>query len=406
MSKRKLGVWLVGASGNVATTVAVGLAALQKRLSPSIGLLTETAPVSQLPLVPINGIVLGGHEVTNRTVLQTADELRLNSRIFDQSLLNAVQGLLAQYQKNIRTGTTANTGRAIQNLATRPGAKQKVGTIAILRRLRNDLRSFRQRHKLDNVVVIHVASTEPDFAIGKMHRQWSTLSTALASKRTPLPASSLYALAAIEEGFPFVNFTPCLGADVPALRERAAQLGVPIMGADGKTGETLLKTVLAPMFAHRALRVESWVGHNILGNRDGETLDHGPNRSAKLRNKDGVIRSIVGYNPETLVSIEHVGSLHDWKTAWDHIDFRGFLNTRMNLQFVWQGCDSILAAPLVIDLARLADYHLAHQLSGVMTHLACFFKAPMDVAEHDFSAQVAMLHRYVAEQRKKVRGRS
>ena len=265
-------------------------------------------------------------------------------------------------------------------------------------------RAFQRRNKLDRVVVVNVASTEPRFAPKKSHGAWTSLSRALTQKSSPLPASSLYAIAAIEAGMPYVNFTPSLGAGVPAIRELAESARVPIMGADGKTGETLLKTVLAPMFRDRHLPIDSWVGHNVLGNGDGLVLDSAANKSSKLDTKNGVIHSITGYRPQVRTTIEYVESLGDWKTAWDHVHFRGFLDTRMTLQFVWQGCDSILAAPLVLDLARLADYHAAMNRGGVMKHLACFFKAPMDVREHEFAAQVKMLNDYAEHDLREKRG--
>jgi myo-inositol-1-phosphate synthase len=265
-----------------------------------------------------------------------------------------------------------------------------------LKRLRGDLLRFKKRHKLDRLVVINVASSEPLCRITAIHKRWNALERAL-SRRGPavIPPSSLYAIAAIEEWAPYVNFTPSCGPDLPAIRERAAILGVPIMGCDGKTGETLLKTVVGPMFRDRSLEVLSWVGHNILGNTDGRVLATHSNRSAKIGNKERVLASVLGHKPQSHTSIEYVESLHDWKTAWDHIHFRGFLGTKMSLQLIWQGCDSILAAPLVIDLARIADHDIRTGGSGVMTHLACFFKNPMDVSEHDFSRQVKMLHDYV-----------
>ena len=127
------------------------------------------------------------------------------------------------------------------------------------------------------------------------------------------------------------------------------------MGCDGKTGETLLKSVLAPMFARRNLQVMSWVGHNIFGNMDGRVLDDPANKQAKIASKDHLLGEILGYRPQTLVSIEYIESLGDWKTAWDHIHFAGFLGTPMTMQFIWQGCDSVLAAPLVLDLVRLTE---------------------------------------------------
>ena len=141
----------------------------------------------------------------------------------------------------------------------------------------------------------------------------------------------------------------------------AAQRGTCHAGHDGKTGETLLKSVLAPMFAARNLEVMSWVGHNIFGNLDGLVLDDPANKAAKIKGKDQLVRQILGYDPQTLVSIEYIRSLGDWKTAWDHIHFRGFLDTPMTLQFTWQGCDSLLAAPLVLDLVRFVELSHRHR---------------------------------------------
>jgi myo-inositol-1-phosphate synthase len=170
---------------------------------------------------------------------------------------------------------------------------------------------------------------------------------------------------------------------------------VPHAGKDGKTGETLIKSVLAPMFAARNLQVRSWIGHNILGGGDGRVLNDPANKASKVKSKDSALASILGYKPQSLVSIEYVESLDDWKTAWDHIHFEGFLGTRMALQFTWQGCDSVLAAPLVIDLARLMLMSQRRGESAVMSHLACFFKSPMGTDEYDFFRQWAMFENYV-----------
>lgn len=392
----KLGLWLIGATGNVATTVAVGLAAMRKGLHAPHGMLTERPPLSQLPLCKLSSIILGGHEIASRTAQQTAESLMRDSRIFDGELLKVVAPDLRAFQKNIRTGCALGCGPTITRLASRNRANAKTTARAFVDQSRRDLRDFKRRNELDRVVVINVASTEPRMTAKKSHTSWTALDKALSQKSSPLPASSLYAIAAIEEQMPYVNFTPSLGVNVPAIQELAESLGVPIMGADGKTGETLLKTVLAPMFRDRALPIDSWVGHNVLGNGDGLTLDSAANKSSKLDSKNGVIGSITGYQPQVRTTIEYVESLGDWKTAWDHVHFRGFLDTRMTLQFVWQGCDSILAAPLVLDLARLADYHAAQNRGGVMSHLACYFKSPMGVREHAFGAQMQMLIDYAS----------
>jgi myo-inositol-1-phosphate synthase len=165
-----------------------------------------------------------------------------------------------------------------------------------------------------------------------------------------------------------------------------------------------MKTVLAPMFAMRNLQVMSWVGHNIFGNRDGLVLDDPSNKSSKVDTKDRVVTQILGYKPSTLVTIEYVPDMGDWKTAWDHIHFQGFLGTKMVLQFTWQGCDSLLAAPLAIDLARLADLEKRRGGRGLMRHLASFFKSPEGVEEHDFFKQFDLLARYVATANAPVEG--
>jgi myo-inositol-1-phosphate synthase len=188
-----------------------------------------------------------------------------------------------------------------------------------------------------------------------------------------------------------VNFTPSLGATPPAIQELATLRGACHAGQDGKTGETLLKSVLVPMFAARNLQVQSWVGHNIFGNLDGLILDDPANKAAKIKGKDQLVGHILGYDPQTLVSIEYVRSLGDWKTAWDHIHFRGFLGTPMTLQFTWQGCDSLLAAPLVLDLVRFVELSQRRGEVGALSHLGSFFKQPLGLAEHDFPRQFSLL---------------
>ena len=148
------------------------------------------------------------------------------------------------------------------------------------------------------------------------------------------------------------------------------------------------------MFAYRNFKILSWVGHNIFGNRDGVVLDDPANKASKIQTKDQVVSSVVGYKPQTHVSIEYIQSLDDWKTAWDHIHFQGFLGTKMILQFLWQGCDSLLAAPLLIDIVRLTLLAQRRGEVGVLKDLACFFKSPMGCEEHDFFKQMEMLAEY------------
>ena len=169
------------------------------------------------------------------------------------------------------------------------------------------------------------------------------------------------------------------------------------MGCDGKTGETLLKSVLAPMFARRNLHVMSWVGHNIFGNMDGRVLDDPANKQAKVASKDHLLGEVLGYRPKTVTSIEYVPDLGDWKTAWDHVHFQGFLGTPMTFQFIWQGCDSLLAAPLVLDLVRFAAMAWRRGETGRLTFLASFFKSPYGVEEQDFTRQFQMLEAWAGK---------
>ena len=162
-----------------------------------------------------------------------------------------------------------------------------------------------------------------------------------------------------------------------------------------------MKTTLAPMFVARNLKVMSWEGYNMLGNRDGKVLDAPDANQAKCKDKDNCLRDILGDDEtHSRVRIDYVPSLGDWKTAWDFIHFTGFLGTKMILQFIWQGCDSALASPLVLDLIRMADFAHRSNESGNLRHLACFFKAPYEAEEHGFFRQNEALLEYVAAHRK------
>jgi myo-inositol-1-phosphate synthase len=298
-----------------------------------------------------------------------------------------------------------NAGAAIGRMADLPEAMRASTAQEAIERIKKDLADFKSAQGLADLLVVHVASTEPPFATGPEHETLAHLRTAIGKRGADiLPASSLYAWAALELGCPYINFTPSLGASFPALLQLAAEKKTVLAGQDGKTGETLLKTVLAPMFAARNWHVLSWVGHNIFGNRDGLILDDPENKASKIKTKDRVTTQILGYKPNTHVSIEYIPSLDDWKTAWDHIHFRGFLGVKMMMQFTWQGCDSILAAPLVIDLARLTLFARRRGETGILRHLACYFKNPMAVEDHDFFHQLRMLQEYVESVRPAAKG--
>lgn len=400
MNKQKTGVWLIGAWGGVSTTVAVGLAALQNGLRSETGLVTALPPFDRLGLIDWKQIVVGGHEIRTLSFAQAARTLHDDSHLFDVATLEAVEPALSAFDANVKPGTLINVGSTIAKFAGDEAAANIGESPAVaLKRIAADLAEFRERERLERVIVVNLASTEPPMDLADVPPGWDELSELLQSAdSSPVPASTIYAIAAMQAGCSYVNFTPSVGSNLPAVCELAEKQGVVHAGRDGKTGETLLKSVLAPMFAARNLKVLSWVGHNIFGNLDGVVLDDPVNKAAKVHSKDHLLTEILGYKPQSLVSIEYIQSMADWKTAWDHIHFEGFLGTKMTMQFTWQGCDSILAAPLVLDLVRLTEREQRRGRSGVMRHLSSFFKSPAgEDVPPEFARQYALLEDWAAE---------
>lgn len=390
MSKR-VGLWLVGAHGGVSTTVAVGLAALKLKLVDDCGLVSQLPKFSDLGLIDWEKIVLGGHEIRKSDSLTEAFQLAGTTPAINRELIIQCESELKDYDENVRPGILNNVGETIKKLADQGFVTEDSSARAAVDRIQADLTDFAQRHDLERLIVVNLASTEPTIDPTSLPKTWRELESTLTQTDCSLPASSLYAIAALENGWPFVNFTPSLGSCPDAINELAVNKNTCHMGHDGKTGETFLKSVLAPGFANRNLEIMSWVGHNIFGNLDGKVLDDPVNKETKVVSKDRLLGQILGYDPQTHISIEYIKSLGDWKTAWDHIHFRGFLGTPMVMTFTWQGCDSILAAPLVLDLFRFTELASQKGETGLLTFLASFFKSPLGTDENDFSAQFNLL---------------
>ena len=395
--KRRIGIWLIGSKGGVATTAIVGLIALKKGLVATTGLVTALPEFAALDLAAWDDFVIGGHEIRGLRLCREAYRVATEMRAASREVIDQCRDELERIESRIRPGTIWNAGATITALADLNLPREKMARETV-ERLKADLRQFVAAEKVDRLIVVNVASTEPPWS-GSTPTTWAALEPLLDRADCPLPASSLYAIAALDLGGSYINFTPSLGAAPAAIDDLARRRGGCHAGCDGKTGETLMKSVLAPMFAARNLRVMSWVGHNIFGNMDGRVLDDPANKRAKLESKDRLIGEILGYKPQTHISIEFIESLGDWKTAWDHIHFAGFLGTPMTLQFTWQGCDSVLAAPLVIDLVRLTELAMRRGQSGLLKFLASFFKSPLGVGEHGFVLQYQMLQQFREEQR-------
>ena len=398
---RRVGVWIVGALGSVSALVAAGLEAMKAGLAGPTGLVTSAPDFDGAGLVDPASLVIGGHEVRGGDLAASAEEFARANGVLSREVLDAARTGLLAASADLRPGLSLNCGDAIRKLAPLPTELDRRPLPEIVAAIQKDVREFKERRGLDDVIVVNLASAEPEAPLPREFGYLESLSALIAQDRRELfPASVLYAFAAIDAGFPYVNFTSSTGSSLASLEELATRRGIPHAGRDGKTGETLVKTVLAPMFVARRLKVLSWEGHNLLGNRDGQVLDAPANNLAKVKDKDAALREILGDDKaHSRVRIDYVPSLGDWKTAWDFIHFEGFLGARMSLQFTWQGCDSALAAPLVIDLVRLAD--LAHRSGekGAMRHAACFFKAPLGGGSHDFHRQMDDLASYAAEHR-------
>jgi len=394
-STSRIGISLVGAKGGVATTAIVGWTAPQNGWIPSVGLVSDLPAFRGIGLPDWNRFVVAGHEIRRVALLDEAMALAGDNRIIGRDLIERCRDALDAIDRRIRPGTLWNVGPTIESLADWDVPRRETPR-QIIARLRTDFAEFIATEQLEHLIVANVASTEPPVSGDAIPAAWADMDRILDDPNCPLPASTLYAIAALGAGHSYLNFTPSLGSAPAAIDELAEANRARHYGCDGKTGETLMKSVLAPMFAARNLQVRSWVGHNIFGNRDGLVLDDPSNKQAKVASKDHLIGDILGYRPHTLVSIEYLPDLGDWKTAWDHIHFAGFLGTPMTLQFTWQGCDSILAAPLLLDLARFTALARERGETGMMTFLASFFKSPYGVVEHSFERQYQMLESWAA----------
>ncbi|XVS67576.1 inositol-3-phosphate synthase [Actinosynnema sp. CA-299493] len=383
MTDEPTGLWLIGARGSVATTAIGGLLALRAGLAPPTGCVTERPEFAGVPLPGWHDLVVGGHDVVDTPLVKRAEQL-VDGGVLPHRLLGAITDGLHAADAEIRPGYHPVTHRG--------------GQAEAADRLAADIADFRERHGVARVVVVNVSSTEPPVPAAPEHDDLAALEAALADPgRAVLPPSSVAAYAALRAGCPFVDFTPSTGIALPALDELARRERLPYAGRDGKTGETLLRTVLAPMFTARALRVRSWAGTNLLGGGDGATLEDPAHANSKLESKARGLAALLGEGVTAPLHIDNVPDLGEQKTAWDHVSFEGFLGARMSLQLTWTGLDSALAAPLVLDLTRLVAAAHANGRVGALGALGFFFKDPLGSDEHRFAEQTRELYRWAGE---------
>lgn len=381
-------VWIIGIKGLVSTTTIVGAYGIKHGLCPTTGLLTETELFNSLNLEKISNIEFGGHDIRTESVYQSAYLNMVENRTYDEKLLRSIKQDLDLIP--VKKGSKINCGESISKLSNEN--KEHASLREIEKEVTRDILEFKNS---DRCVVVNLASTEPLIDITKEHLTIDALEYAIDNNSGAISAGIMYAYCALKNNIPYINFTPSISNDIPALQELALINNVPHVGKDGKTGETLVKTSLAPMFKYRALNVEGWYGCNILGNMDGKILDDPRNKASKIKTKGEVLKQCLGYSPFSKVTIDYYPPLGDHKVAWDYINFTGFMGHRMNMQFTWQACDSILAAPLVLDLVRLVDFAQKNNIGGLLQPLSVYFKHPIGSNTSDLNIQYLALINWV-----------
>ena len=404
----RLGVLTVGL-GAVASTFIAGVELIRHGLAAPVGSLTQMGTIRlgkrtehRMPLirefVPLAGLdqlVFGAWD----PISDTAYDAALKCGVLDRSAhiepiaaaLKEIEPMPAVFdQSYVRRLDGAN----VKSAATKRDVAEAI---------RQDIRDFKASRSCDRLVVIWCASTETYIEPGPAHQSLEAFEAAMDANDESIAPSMLYAYAALAEGVPFLNGAPNLTTDIPALVEFADTAGVPIGGKDFKTGQTLLKTVLAPMLKARMLGLAGWYSTNILGNRDGEVLDDPDSFRTKEKSKLGVLEHILQPDlyPELYGDYHHQVSINyypprgDQKEGWDNIDIVGWLGYPMQIKVNFLCRDSILAAPLVLDLVLFMDLAQRAGLRGVQEWLSFYFKDPQHAAsvypEHDLFIQQTKL---------------
>lgn len=388
---RKLGIACVGLGGAVSTTAIAGLELIRQGVIGPAGLplgnrdIPGIIDTDQLVFMgwDFNGsdlaTALHSHKVLSPDQIQHASETL--SRIVPKPAL-----MDKNFCRNIN-------GTNIIRVNTRRAAAEQI---------KADIANFRSTEGLEDVVVMNLASTEKVTDLA--HPALATVNAfekALDADDPILSPAMIYAYAALTSGCAYGNFTPSAAGEVPALLALAEQYKVPLAGRDGKTGQTFIKTVIAPALKARALHVDGWFSTNILGNRDGEALADPASLASKLETKGDVLADMLGYEvKDHIVQIHYYPPRGDEKEAWDNIDVSGFLGQKMQIKVNFLCRDSILAAPLVIDIARCLHLALQREESGPIEALGVFFKAPMTRDGrplHAFHEQIAAFDSWIAE---------
>jgi myo-inositol-1-phosphate synthase len=403
----KLGILIPGL-GAVATTLIAGVEAVRKGLAQPIGSLTQLGNIRLgkrtenrypkikdfVPLADLNDIVFGGWDIYKDNVYEAA----MNAKVVEASMLSSIKSELEKiipmkavfdktYVKNLE-GTNVKNGKTKLDLAD-----------AVM----EDIRIFQSKNNCTRMVMVWCGSTEKYIEPTAVHQSIHSFEEGLRKNDPAISPSMIYAYAAIKMGIPYANGAPNLTCDIPALIELSKKTGTPIGGKDFKTGQTLMKTIVAPGLQARALGVNGWFSTNILGNRDGLVLDDPDNFKTKEVSKLSVLEQILQpeKNPELYGDLYHKVRINyypphgDNKESWDNIDIFGWMGYHMQIKINFLCRDSILAAPIVLDLALFMDLAKRTNMSGIQEWLSFYFKSPQTAeglpAVHDIFKQLMKL---------------
>jgi myo-inositol-1-phosphate synthase len=403
----KLGILLVGL-GAVSTTFVAGCEAVRKGTAKPIGSLTQMGTIRLgkrtenrsplirdfVPLADLTDVVFGAWDIFP----ESAYEAALHAGVLEKSLveelreqLDSLKPMAAVFSHNYvkrLNGTNIKDGKNKMELAEQ---------------LMADIARFKEEKGCDRLVMVWAASTEIYLEPSEIHESVEAFEKAMYDNDERIAPSMIYAYAALKAGVPFANGAPNLTVDIPALTKLAEQNNVPICGKDFKTGQTLMKTIIAPGLKARMLGLDGWYSTNILGNRDGEVLDDPENFKTKEESKLSVLETILQpeAHPDLYGHFSHVVRINyypprgDNKEGWDNIDIFGWLGYKMQIKIDFLCRDSILAAPLVLDLALFMDLAQRAGMKGVQEWLSFYFKAPQTAAglypEHDIFIQLKKL---------------